>query len=182
METTAGCPLHHPAALHSTNHSSTNPLGIAKIFPLKVISKVLRRQCPWSMIIRLLLQLLQLSFPAPDKSVCPAPVQLHCVVASPLRPQQLRGLAQDAPTPHPIPPLIWRGGCPSSAQLCPALPSSGGTHSDGAAAGRLGWGTPHSPAWVTRPETRPEHQPQISTQHLDIDIYTVSRYRYLHSI
>ena len=73
------------------------------------------------MIIRLLLQLLQLSFPAPDKSVCPAPVQLHCVVASPLRPQQLRGLAQDAPTPHPIPPLIWRGGCPSSAQLCPAL-------------------------------------------------------------
>ena len=134
------------------------------------------------MIIRLLLQLLQLSFPAPDKSVCPAPVQLHCVVASPPRPQQLRGLAQDAPTPHPIPPLIWRGGCPalpSSAQLCSALPSSGGTHSDGAAAGRLGWGTPHSPAWVTRPETRPEHQPQISTQYLDTDIYTVSRYRYL---
>ena len=80
------------------------------------------------MIIRLLLQLLQLSFPAPDKSVCP--VQLRGVVASPLRPQQLRGLAQDAPTPHPIPPLIWRGGCPSSAQLCPALPSSGGTHTD----------------------------------------------------
>ena len=92
------------------------------------------------MIIRLLLQLLQLSFPAPDKSVCPAPVQLHCVVASPPRPQQLRGLAQDAPTPHPIPPLIWRGGCPSSAQLCPALPSSGGTHTDGAAAGEAGLG------------------------------------------
>ena len=66
------------------------------------------------MVIRLLLHLLQ-SFPRLDKSVCP--VQLHCVVASPLRPQQLRGLAQDAPTPHPIPPLIWRGGLP---QLCPA--------------------------------------------------------------
>ena len=89
------------------------------------------------MIIRLLLQLLQLSFPAPDKSVCPAPVQLHCVVASPPRPQQLRGLAQDAPTPHPIPPphLAWR-----LPQLCPALPSSGGTHTDGAAAGEAGLG------------------------------------------
>ena len=124
------------------------------------------------MVIRLLLHLLQ-SFPRLDKSVCP--VQLHCVVASPLRPQQLRGLAQDAPTPHPIPPLIWRGGLP---QLCPA-PLAAHTQIEQRPGG---WGTPHSPAWVTRPETRPEHQPQISTQHLDIDIYTASRYRYLHSL
>ena len=138
------------------------------------------------MIIRLLLQLLQLSFPAPDKSVCPAPVQLHCNALCGGQPSPPAAATRPRPrcphpSPHP-PPLIWRGGCPSSAQLCPALPSSGGTHSDGAAVGRLGWGTPHSPAWVTRPETRPEHQPQISTQHLDTDIYKVSSYRYLHSI
>ena len=159
METTAGCPLHHPAALHSTNHSSTNPLGIAKIFPLKVISKVLRRQCPWSMIIRLLLQLLQLSFPAPDKSVCPAPVQLRGVVASPPRPQQLRGLAQDAPTPHPIPPLIWRGGCPSSAQLW--------RHTFRWSSGRGGWAGGHRIVQLGSPDQK--HAQNTS-------------HRYLHSI